>query len=172
MLEDIMALKVNAILCRSPMDDDMMLIHQISKVGGDLFNPCIEYFGLSGFGESAVTVKFCTKSILKINEIEAPSWATIKAVTTSAGFSAARDAIPVVIFVISAIPLPPFLTDVIAPHRVPSAEEIFFACLEAGTTYDAAKEATDPPASASLKILLPFLWAANLDKIDAVLSDN
>ena len=50
MLEDIRALKVNALLCRSPIGNDMTLIHQISKVGGDILNPCIKYFGLSGFG--------------------------------------------------------------------------------------------------------------------------
>ena len=39
MLRDIIALKVSALLCRSPMDNEMMLLHQISKLGGDLLNP-------------------------------------------------------------------------------------------------------------------------------------
>ena len=145
-----------------------MLLHQISKVGGDLLNPRVEYFGLSGVGKSAVPVKFCPKSILTINEIEAPSWATIKAVTTPVGLNVAKDAIPKVTFLTSAIPLPPFLTEVIAPHRAPSAEDIFFLCLEAGTKYDASKAATDPPSSSSLKTLLPYLWAANKADIASV----
>ena len=168
MLQDIMALKVNALLCRSPMDNEMMLIHQVSKVGGDLLNPRVEYFGLSGFGESAVPVKFCPKSILAINEIESPSWATLKAVTTPAGLEAAKDANPEPKIYTSAIPLPPFLTKVTAPHRAPSAGDIYFLCLEAGEKYDAEKEASDPPASATLKLLLPYLLAANLDDIASV----
>ena len=121
MLDDIMALKVNTVLCRSPIGDDMMLIHQISRVGGDLLNPRIEFFGLSGFGESAIPVKFCPKSILTINEVEAPSWITINAVSTPAGLQGARDAIPVVMHFTSAIPLPPFITEVIAPFNAPTA---------------------------------------------------
>ena len=123
----------------------MMLLHQILKVGGDLLNPRVEYFGLSSFGASTVPVKFYPKSILAINEIESPSWATLKVITIPAGFNGARDAMPEIRFYTSAIPLPLFLTEVIAPYRAPSAEEIFFLCLEAGTKYDAEKDAADPP---------------------------
>ena len=38
-IDSIMALKVNALLCRFPIDNDMMLICQISRVDGNLLNP-------------------------------------------------------------------------------------------------------------------------------------
>ena len=82
MLQIILELKFSPILCRSPKYNEMMLLHQISKAGGDLLNSRVEYFGLSGFGASAVPVKFCHKSILTVKEIETPSWATLKTVTT------------------------------------------------------------------------------------------
>ena len=63
MLDSVIALKVNSLLIRSPMDEEMMLIHQISKVGGDLLNPTLEYFGLTGFGTSTTPVRFTAKSI-------------------------------------------------------------------------------------------------------------
>ena len=66
MLDNVIALKVNAILVKSPMEDEMTLIHQLSKVGGDLLYPKVEYFGLSGFGEKAIPIRFCPKSILMI----------------------------------------------------------------------------------------------------------
>lgn len=62
-------------------------------------------------------------------------------------------------------PYPPFLTQVIAPLNSPSVSEIFFICDEAGAVYDTAKDEADPLVSASLKYILPFIWAANLDKI-------
>ena len=75
-----MVVNVNTVLLKSPMDNYMMLIHQISKVGGDLLNPKLEYLGLSVFDKSVIPVWFTSKSILTINEMECPSWDTIKAV--------------------------------------------------------------------------------------------
>ena len=43
------------------MENEMTLIYQITKVGGSLLNPTVEYFGLVDFGESAVPVKFTPK---------------------------------------------------------------------------------------------------------------
>ena len=68
-LDKLIALNVNAILIKYPMEDKMMIIHQISKVCGDLINPKVEYFGLLGFRNKATKVKFCPKSILTINEV-------------------------------------------------------------------------------------------------------
>ena len=123
MLEDSMDLKVSTLLCRSLIGDDMMLIHHISRVGGDLLNPRIEYFGLSRFGKSAIPVKN-PESILAINEVEAPSWAVINAVTNPIGLQAAWDPNPVVTFLTSVVPLTPFLAKVIAPFRSPTVEGI------------------------------------------------
>ena len=165
MLDSVIALKVNSLLIRSPMDEEMMLIHQISKVGGDLLNPTLEYFGLTGFGTSATPVRFTAKSILTINEVECPSWETIKDIKTPAALKAANTRTPSLSYFTNAIPTPPFLTQVIAPLTSPSASEIFFRCVDACTAYDAAKDAADPAASTTLKSLLPFLWAANHEKI-------
>ena len=44
-----MVLNVNVVLLKYPMDNEIMLIHQISKVGGDFLNPKLEYFRLSKF---------------------------------------------------------------------------------------------------------------------------
>ena len=167
-LEDVIALKVNSLRCRSHMDNEMVLLHQISKVGGDLLNPRVEYFGLSGFVKSTVPVKFCPESILIINEIESPGLDTLKAVTKPVSLNGTRDANPEPEFYTSAIPLPPFITKVIVPYWAPSAEDIFFLCLETCTKYAAAKEAADHPASTTVKFLLPYLWAANLEDIAAV----
>ena len=42
---------------------------------------------------------------------------------------------------------------------------MFFLWLEAGTKYNAAKGTADPPTSAILKLLFPYLLAANLNNI-------
>ena len=106
MLDSAIGLKVNAVLIKSPMDDEMMLIHQISKVGGDLLNPTLEYFGLTGFGTSATPVRFTPKSILTINEVECPCWATINAVSDEDSLTAAQDATPSLSYYTSAISIP------------------------------------------------------------------
>ena len=107
MLDSVIALKVNSLLIRSPMDEEMVLIHQISKVGGDLLNPALEYFGLTGFGTSSTPVRFTAKSILTINEVECPSWATIKAIKTPAALKAANTRTPSLSYFTNAIPIPP-----------------------------------------------------------------
>ena len=78
-----------------------------------------------GFGESAIPVKFYPKSIITINEVETPSWTTINTVSTPAGLQGALDAIPVVTYFTSVIPLFPFITEVITPLRSPTAEMYF-----------------------------------------------
>ena len=82
-LKNIIVLNVNVFFMESPMRDDMMTIHQISKIGGDLLNPKVEYFGLSGFFPSTVPIRFCSRYILAISEVNAPSWATINSITTT-----------------------------------------------------------------------------------------
>ena len=106
MLESIIALNVNAVLCKSPTNDEMMIIHQLSKIGGDLLNPKVEYFGLTGFGSNAVPIRFCPKSILTITEVETPSWTTINSITDTASFDAARDANPTIMHFTNATPSP------------------------------------------------------------------
>ena len=52
MIVSFMALKSNSILINTPpVKDIMILLYQISKVDGDLPNPTIKYFGISGFGK-------------------------------------------------------------------------------------------------------------------------
>lgn len=73
MFETVIALKINSLLLKSQTDDKMISICQITNIRGDLLKPNVENFGLSGFGNLAVPVKFSSKYILVINKVEAPS---------------------------------------------------------------------------------------------------
>ena len=68
------------------MEDDTALIHQLPKVCGDLLNPKVVNFGLSAFGEKAISIGVCPKLNIIINDVEVLSWATINAVVTAVGF--------------------------------------------------------------------------------------
>ena len=78
---------------------------------------------------------FTPKYILTLDEVEALRLATIKAITTPAGLTSTRDVNPMVTFLISAITLLPFIIEAIVPYNAPTAEDIFFLCLEAGEKY-------------------------------------
>ena len=51
-LDSITKIATTAILFQSPVNDEMMLLHQLNKVGGDIINKKTEYFGL--FGDSNI----------------------------------------------------------------------------------------------------------------------
>ena len=172
MLESIIALNIKAVLCKSPMDGGIIIIHQLSKVKGDLLNPKVEYFRLKGFGPSAIPIRFCPKSILTVSEVEAPSWTTINAIVDSDGLDAVHNSNPTIMDFANAILLPSFLTEVIAPFSSLTTSKVFFLCTEAGAKYDDVKGANDSPASSSLKTLLPFLWATNKSSINPVQTSN
>ena len=84
----------------------MMLLHQISKVGGDILNKNIEYFGLFGETNVAIATKFKDKAILHTNEVELPCWATLSIVTTEDGVESAKDSNASPVFTKSAMSIP------------------------------------------------------------------
>ena len=77
-------------------------------------------------------------------------------VTTSAVFEAAHDATPSMSYFVNTIPLPPFITKVIAPFSVASASDIIFLAKEDGSVFDNTKEVSDPPAESTLKFCYLF----------------
>ena len=106
MMGNITALNLNSIMFKSTFGD-MTILHHNTKVGGDLLCPNIEYFGLFGQGAVAMPFKFKSTALLKVNEIDSPSWATIQAIATPADLTAARDATPNLRHFTSAIVIPP-----------------------------------------------------------------
>ena len=87
MMGNITALNLNSIMFKSTFGD-MTILHHNTKVGGDLLCPNIEYFGLFGQGTVAMLFKFKSTALLKVNEIDSPSWATIQAIATPADLTA------------------------------------------------------------------------------------
>lgn len=118
MLDSTVYLNVNTVLIMSPMDKYMMLIHQISKVGGYLLNPTLEYFGFTGCDTSTSPVRFTPKPILTINEVECPSWATIKTVKEPDTLTVERDITPSLSYFRSTIPIPPSYRPAVIPVSI------------------------------------------------------
>ena len=146
----------------------MMLLHQISTVGGDILNKVEEHFGLFGENNPAIPMKFTSKALLHANEVECPSWATLSMVTTVEGVNSAKDANATPVFMPSAISLPPFLTKQIIPLNSPTAAQVFVEAQLAAKIFDTTKGPAIPASSHSMKKVLPFLWAAHHEKIQAV----
>ena len=76
MMGNITALKLNSIIFLSTFGE-MTILHHNTKLGGDLLCPQAEHFGLFGHDKVEIPFKFKPEALLKINEIDAPSWATI-----------------------------------------------------------------------------------------------
>ena len=76
MIVPITDLRVNSIIFTSPLDD-MVILHNNSKVGGDILNKNIECFRLFGEGKYVIALKYKPSSTLKCNKVEIPSWNTI-----------------------------------------------------------------------------------------------
>ena len=86
----------------------MILIHQLSKVGGDLLNQSVEYFSISDFDLPYLS-KFNPKMILIISKVEVPSLATSNAVTISDGFNTTRYDNPSIAYFMNTTPVLPSL---------------------------------------------------------------
>ena len=93
MIGNLNDLNLNSIMFKSSFDE-MIILHHNQKVGGGLLNPKVEQFGLFGCDEIAIPFKYKPELILKINEIDSPSWETIKTVKNKEDLEAARDATP------------------------------------------------------------------------------
>ena len=77
MIGNLNDLTINSIMFKSSLDE-IIILHHNQKVGGGLLNPKVEQFGLFGCNEIAIPFKYTPESILKINDIDSPSWETIK----------------------------------------------------------------------------------------------
>ena len=168
MLDRITKITTNAVLTQSPVNGEMMLLHQISTVGGDILNKTQEYFGLFGSGNAAIAMNFNPATLLHPNEVECPSWATLSKVTTENGVQAARNVNATPHFMTSGLSIPPFLTKQLLDLTSPSAAQVFVNCQLAAKIFDTAKEPGTPASLSSMKKILPFLWAAHHKKIDTV----
>ena len=119
MMTSITDLRMNTSMFMSPLDD-MVILHNNTKVGGDIINENIECFGLFGKGKLAIPLKYKLVSILKSNEVEIPSWNTIKSVSNAEDLEAAKDASPTIKHFTSAIVIPPFITKAVIVLQDPS----------------------------------------------------
>ena len=147
MMEKITKVNTNAILMQSPVNDEMMLLHQVSTVGGDILNKIQEHFGLFGSSNAAIPMKFASKALLQSNEVECPSWATLSMVTTEEGVQQAKelDFGPSPVFMTSALSIPPFITKHLLPLNSPSAAKTFVEAQLAAKIFDTEKKPTTPP---------------------------
>ena len=168
MIASLAALDSNAIMIRSPIDNDMMIVHHVATIGGTIVNRNVEHFGLFGAGAQATPLKFKPKSILTINEVEVPSWDTLKKATTTEEVAAARDVNGTATFLASAMPIPPFLTSALISIHPLSAAKAFVVVCQAAAEFEANKPAEVPSTIPTLKLILPYLWAADHDLISSV----
>lgn len=58
---------------------EKIILHHNTKIGSDLIHSQAEYFRLFGHNKVAISFKFKPMSLLKVNEIDPPSGATIEA---------------------------------------------------------------------------------------------
>ena len=167
MIGNITALKLNSIMFMSTFGE-MTILHHNTKIGGDLLCPQAEHFGLFGHEKVATPFKFKPKSILKINEIDAPSWAIIQAIQTPADLEAARDITPNLRHFTSAIAIPPYLTQALMNLQGPSASEVYMEVLRVSEIFDSEKEDSVPPSTEINKDILTYLWGVHKNLIEPV----
>jgi len=156
MMGNITALKLNSIMFLSTFGE-MTILHHNTKLGGDLLCPQAEHFGLFGYDRVGIPFKLKPESLLKINEIDAPSWTTIQAIKTPENLAAARDATPNLRYFTSAIAIPPFLTTALMALLGPSATDVFMEVLRASTKLDAQKESSAPASTEINKDISAYL---------------
>ena len=168
MIASLAALDSNAVMIRSPIDNDMMIVHRVTTIGGTIVNRNVEHFVLFGDGYQAIPLKLKPEGILSINEAEVPYWDTLKKVTTTDEVAAARDVNGTAPFLTSAMPIPPFLTAaLISIHPLLTAKAFVVVCQEAAE-FEASKPTEVPSTIPTLKLILPFLWAADHNLISSV----
>ena len=168
MIASLATLDSNAVMIRSPIDDDIMIIHHVATIGGTIVNRNVEHFGLFGAGPKATPLKFKPEGILAINEAEVPCWDTLKKVTTTDEVAAARDVNGTATFLTSAMPIPPFLTAALISIHPLSAAKAFVVVCQAVAEFEANKPTDFPSTIPTLKLILPFLWAADHNLISSV----
>ena len=167
MIGNITALKLNSIMFMSSFGE-MTILHHNTKIGGDLLCPQAEHFGLFGHDTVAMPFKFKPESILKINEVDSPSWATIQAIQTPEDLETARDITPNLRHFPSAMAIPPYLTQALMSLQGPSASDVYMEVLRVSTEFDREKEDSVPPSTEINKDILPYLWGVHNKLIEPV----
>ena len=167
MISSITDLKLNSIMFQSTFGE-MMILHHNTKIGGSLLNPNTEHFGLFGHEKQAIPLKFKPESILKVNEVETPSWATIQNVTTTEDLNAARDANPVLCHFTSAIAIPPFLTKELISMQAPSPADVYMKTLQVFEDFDRDKAESVRDSTAISETILTYLWGVHHNLITPV----
>ena len=161
-------LRMNAIMVMSPLDD-MIILHNNSKVGRDILNKNIECFSLFGEGKSTIALNNKPVSISKTNEVEIPSWNIIKTVTNADDLEVANDASPTIKHFTSAIDIPLFIMKAIISLQDPSPADILIAALKAAEEFDTNNTDPNVPTSTdTMKVIIPFLWVSHHKNIAAV----
>ena len=118
---------------------EMKILHHNTKIGGDLICPQAEHFELCGLNEVAIPFKFKPKSILMINEIDAPSCPTIQSIKTPEDLEVARDATPNLRHFTSAISTPSYLTQALMILRGPSASDVYMEIIRISEVFETEK---------------------------------
>ena len=72
MIASVTDLDYNAIMIRSPINDDMMIVHHVPTTGGGIIDGIVEHFGIFDAGAKATPLKYNPKGLLAINEVEVP----------------------------------------------------------------------------------------------------
>ena len=161
-------LRMNAIMVMSPLDD-MIILHNNSKVGRDILNKNIECFSLFGEGKSTIALNNKPVSISKTNKVEIPSWNIIKTVTNADDLEVANDASPTIKHFTSAIDIPLFIMKAIISLQDPSPADILIAALKAAEEFDTNNTDPNIPTSTdTMKVIIPFLWVSHHKNIAAV----
>ena len=134
-IEKITEDELNYIMFKNSFDE-IIILHQNTKIRGGLLKPKVESFGLFGGGTTTTPLKYKPTSILTINEIEIPVWDTIKAIHIPEDLEASRDANPMTRHFPNAVSLPPFITKALISLKAPTAADVFMATLEAENDFE------------------------------------
>ena len=169
MLVSITDLPLDTMATVCPVTDNIEILHHTTKLGGDILNKEVIYFSLTGKGKTAVPVIYKPKSILKLAEVQCPTWTQLNAVKDEKELDEAPVGRTKTRFT-SCISISPIFAAAIMELEEPSPGKAYLKVMEV-----ASQETSNPenslgsePATTSLKVLLPFLWAAKKELIHPV----
>ena len=74
LLASVVDLPLDTMATVCPVTDNIEILHHTTKLGSDILNKEVIYFSLMGKGKTAVPVTYKPKSILKLAEVQCPTW--------------------------------------------------------------------------------------------------
>ena len=169
MLDGAKDLPVDIMMFPCPVSEGMNIVHHTTKVGGTILDKEEFYFSLAGAGDTAIPLVYKPTALLTVTEVTAPTWTSLNGAKTREDLDNAALGRATIKFT-SAQQIPPFLAAAIISLDSPSPSDVFFKFKEAAEEFDkddANPEGTEPSAT-SLKVLLPYLWAAHKGQIPEV----